>query len=376
MFPKLQHTGCVDDLISRVNKLNLNIREILIGCESGVELYDHFATKLGFSTNGTKFTEARRNKYLMGEAVREAGLRAVKQIMTCKWEDIPPFVDTLNSASFVLKPVDSAGSDGVYFCRDLEEARRAYDAIMGATNIFGDSNTRVLAQEFLKGKEYVVDTMSYNGHHKVTAFWCYDKRRMNGSQFVYYGVHLFESEDREIEQKLAAYCFGVLDALGIKNGPGHAEAMWLEDENQPCLVEVGARPHGGEGTFVDMTSEAIGYHQLSVALDLIDGPQEFHSLPQIPMPLKAYAAEVCLVSTQDGILKEFKKGLVEIKAMESFLYEELHVPEGGKIKKTVDIVSSPGSIMIVHKNKEQMMRDFDRIHEIELEDLFDIVSEL
>lgn len=28
--------------------------------------------------------------------------------------------------------------------------------------------------------------------------------------------------------------------------------MWLDEEDQPCLVEVGARPHGGEGTFTEL----------------------------------------------------------------------------------------------------------------------------
>lgn len=47
-----------------------------------------------------------------------------------------------------------------------------------------------------------------------------------------------------LEKRLAEYTFGCLDALGIRNGPSHAEVMWLDDENAPCLVEVGARPHG------------------------------------------------------------------------------------------------------------------------------------
>lgn len=47
-----------------------------------------------------------------------------------------------------------------------------------------------------------------------------------------------------LEKRLAEYTFGCLDALGIVNGPSHAEVMWLDSEEAPCLVEVGARPHG------------------------------------------------------------------------------------------------------------------------------------
>ncbi len=33
------------------------------------------------------------------------------------------------------------------------------------------------------------------------------------------------------------------DALGVKNGPSHAEV--IVTPYGPCLVEVGSRPHGG-----------------------------------------------------------------------------------------------------------------------------------
>ena len=58
----------------------------------------------------------------------------------------------------------------------------------------------------------------------------------------------------------------MLDALAVRHGPSHAEVMWLDGEDAPCLVEVGCRPHGGEGTFVDMVEPVIGYSKLSVSL--------------------------------------------------------------------------------------------------------------
>lgn len=42
---------------------------ILPGAETGVDLADKLAARLGTRNNGEEFTEARRNKYLMGEQV-------------------------------------------------------------------------------------------------------------------------------------------------------------------------------------------------------------------------------------------------------------------------------------------------------------------
>ena len=37
-------------------------------------------------------------------------------------------------------------------------------------------SSRVLCQEFLKGKEYVIDQVSREGVHKTMMVWVYDKR--------------------------------------------------------------------------------------------------------------------------------------------------------------------------------------------------------
>jgi biotin carboxylase len=339
-----------------------------------VELYDALASALHMRCNGTKLTEARRNKFLQGERVRQAGLRSVKQLLTRKWDEVPAFIESLGREDFkmVLKPVDSAGTDGVYFASTTEEAKAAFDKIMGMVNIFGSANDCVLVQEYLQGVEYVVDSVSYEGTHKVVAFWRYDKRRVNGTPFAYYGLRLFESAGRQIEQRMAEYVHACLDALEISNGPSHAELMWLDGEDAPCLIEVGSRPHGGEGTFVGLTHEPIGYNQISVTLDCIKEPQRFMELPTIPRPLKAHAAEACLVSHREGKLVGFGKGLEEIKGMESVKSIELMVNLGDRMQKTVDIVTAPGSILLGHRDAAVLEREYERIHELEVEELFKV----
>ena len=47
----------------------------------------------------------------------------------------------------VLKPVASAGSEGVFFATTMQECRRYYDEIFGSTNVFGCRNDSVLLQE-------------------------------------------------------------------------------------------------------------------------------------------------------------------------------------------------------------------------------------
>lgn len=376
----IQDKGDVPATLARLRKLEqLDLQAVLVGCESGVELADSLLSGLGMRCNDLALSHARRDKWQMGEKIRAAGLRAVKQSLLHKWEEVAPFVADVRKASgsmkVVLKPTRSAGTDQVYFASSLEEAHDAFDDILGSTNVFGETNDGVLIQEFLAGKEYVVDCVSHKGQHKVMAIWLYDKRRTNGSSFCYYGLRLFQTPDGRLEQRLADYTFSCLDALGIADGPSHAEVMWLDKEDRPCLVEVGARPHGGEGTFVSLTEAPIGYNQLSVSLDLVDDPSgaSFRALPALPRAHRAYAAEVCLVSHHEGTLRGFKSaGLAEIRALPSFRSLEFVAKPGARIKKTVDMLTSPGSVLLGHPDREVLERDYEVIHQLERHDLFDV----
>merc|ERR1712146_883165 len=168
--------------------------------EPGVEFYDRLTHALNYERrNVFALSTARRNKYDMGEVIRNAGILAVKQIYTDSRNEILDFIDSVrkdkidsNNFKIVLKPVDSAGADGVYMASSIEEAKEAFDCLLGSSTIFETVNSKVLVQEYLKGIEYVIDSVSLHGEHRCTALWKYDKRRANNSQFVYHGVFLHD----------------------------------------------------------------------------------------------------------------------------------------------------------------------------------------
>lgn len=118
---------------------------------------------------------------------------------------------------------------------------------MGAQRRVGAQGGAVLCQEFLVGPEYVVDTVTSAGEHKVTAVWKYDKRPCNGARsvhyvgtpltrplptsstpptgaaFVYFGM-LPVPPSEAVAQRLIGYVLPVLDALQIRYGATHGEA--------------------------------------------------------------------------------------------------------------------------------------------------------
>lgn len=138
-------------------------------------------------TNGAQGVFAnRRDKKVQQELLKAAGMRSVRQAAGTEWNDTVESFLKNETYPVVLKPTDSAGSDGVKLCHNYEEAKEHFHALFEIEAVNGGFNTEVLCQEFLRGKEYVVDTVSRDGEHKTCAVWVYDKIAANGAAFVYF----------------------------------------------------------------------------------------------------------------------------------------------------------------------------------------------
>lgn len=68
-----------------------------------------------------------------------------------------------------------------------------------------------------------------------------------------------------------------VDALGIQNGPAHGEVKFCREA--PVLIEVGARCHGGEGAWIPIANQCVGYNQVDVTIDAFLDIEAFRKLP-------------------------------------------------------------------------------------------------
>ena len=280
-----EHSEGIKSVIDQIHAVGLPIVAIFAGAETGVELADELSEIMGLRTNGTAQSDARRNKFVMGETVRAAGLRAVKQLRASVWGDIDAFLTEWKPSPFkvIVKPVDSAGSDDVTLCLSLKDVQNAFGNIMGKINGLGLVNRAVLVQEYLEGQEYIIDMVSRDGVHKTAAVWAYDRRAVNGAGFVCFGQRMMMIDDPHIRE-LVEYQKKVITALGIRNGPTHGEVKWFQGE--PVLVEVGARCQGADGLWLSITNEALGYNQVQCTIESYLYPEKFAAMPdavsQIP----------------------------------------------------------------------------------------------
>ncbi|KAF4325300.1 hypothetical protein BBO99_00000375 [Phytophthora kernoviae] len=358
---------------------SIDIIGIFPGAETGVLLADKLSEHFGLTTNGTSGSAARRNKFLMGEKVRAAGIRAVGQVAATKWSQVENFVQKelvpqLKGGEFkvIVKPVESAGSDDVTLCHSMDEVRAAFGSIQGKINGLGLENRATLVQEYLDGTEYVVDTVSRNGIHKVVALWEYDKRAVNDAPFVYYGVLLRDAPKGSVLEKVSNYVLKVLDALEIVHGPGHAEVKVVRGE--PCLVEIGARCHGGSGSYLPIVNPCLGYNHVEAALDSYLDAEAFERLPDRPLKLKSHGCEAMLVAYETGKLAGYP-GKDELEKLSSTVSTVWFTHVGDELKTTVDMFTTPGSVIMVNEDEEQLNRDYARIRELEHKGLYALEPE-
>ena len=375
---------------------------VAISCESDSGLAD--AERLGIALNVTKqnslvINDARRNKYLMMEAVKKAGIPVVQQRLCATLDDAMEFcqqtlgltTDDKDDQLVVVKPIRGVASDDVHLCPTLDSVREAFSKIQGST-VFGSPNQihdKVLVQEFAVGQEFAIDIVSKSGQHKVAAIWIYDKRPVNNAPFVYYSTKLY---DGELSTQIVEHAKQCLDALKIEWGMTHTEIIITE--NGPRLVEVNCRQHNMD--FLPLTMGGIGYNAFDMLLAAYLGsdddddekyPSEtasqrldWNTLPDIPStPHRMAAAMVHLVnSAPTGSLSSVNENaLMEIQSMNSVLDLEVYgsfLEIGTVITPTIDIRSDAGWVQLVNPDPDALERDYVRIVEL-MPTLFQVEEE-
>lgn len=333
---------------------------IIAGAESGVLLADklNHTLNLAYSNEYAK-THARRNKFIMLEVLREHGLWPAKQCILSRWDEILTWLED-QPYPVVLKPIDSAGSDGVFICHSQDKVRHAFSTLSNKVNKLNLINKTILCQEFLHGTEYVVNFVSLGGHILVSEVVKYHKKRLASGNIVYDIDELIDYSAPEFNQ-LVNYVKKVCQCLGIQHGPSHAEVMLTA--SGPCLVEIAARSDGILRPDVSYLTTGIG--QILASAVSIVAPDKFARLVEKPFyHLKNHTFNVGLINDKEAVFTSSKL-LVQLKQLASFHRAEFYVDELKSIQQTTDVFSQPGTIYLISKDKAQLWKDYAAIRHLE-----------
>ncbi len=337
---------------------------VVVGSEPGVPLADALSERLGLPSNGTALSQARRDKHAMAQALRDAGLRAVEELKTADPAEAAAWAGERGEWPVVVKPLDSAGTDGVSLCEDPAAVEIAFAAILGRPNALRGANQELLVQQMLRGTQLFFNSISWDGVHHISEIWQDNKRRIAGN--LVYDYEELQPRRGVKQDQVAPYVEQVLDALGIRFGPAHTEVMLTE--SGPVLVESGARMHGSVRD--DVIDRCTPSHPTVTAEAYLD-PASVARRAEHPYDLQAAAYCVMLISPHEGRIVS-SDGLGEIEALPSFAGAIAMLGAGDELKRTIDLFSCPGMVYLVDPDRERLQADYERLRELEAAGLFEL----
>jgi biotin carboxylase len=353
----IKFDGNQDKLVAALRERMVTL--VVPGMEMGIELADALGEKMGSPFfNDPKTSHLRRDKFEMLEALKAAGLKSANQLKSSNAQEILAWATDRAQWPLVVKPADSGGADRVFLCRSLGEIKKACDLSFGSIGRQGRPIKEVVVQEFMRGTEYIVDTASYQGNHKIIDIWKYHRVAVNGANFVYEAKELMSYKGSE-QDAMISYIRRSLDAVGLRNGPAHSEIM-MTDEG-PMLVEINARFGGSMGPIINR--ECLGYGQLEAMIEIYTEPQKFLEKCEVPYEIKKYGTAFYFIAREDNLTVR-EAALDRIRAYPSCYKAWLEEP-GVKLAKTVDMFTMPGMVELVHVDPDQILKDLRLIRELE-----------
>ena len=348
-----------EETLEMVRKLDPVI--IVPGTEDGVILATKLSNDLNLLCNPIESLDAMTLKNEMQNRLAENNLRHIRGKLVSTVEEAIEFYDKEGLKEVVLKPTYSAGSVGVYICLNKEEMIQTFEKAMNDTGIYGNQHDEILVQERINGIEYIVNTFSCDGLHRVASIWKYHKiTTPEGGQVV--DTSLTVNELGLGESELVEYAYNVADAIGIKYGPVHGE--YMIDENGPVLIEVNCRPCGAsmEAKFLD---QIFGQHETDSALDCYLNPKKFHQERFKGYRPFGHGALKLFITPKDLIAKSSPMQHISNKLKSHYKTSLKLITDDTPFQKTQDLETSSGIVYMVNEDPYQLIKDIEFLRSIE-----------
>ncbi|KAF4669377.1 hypothetical protein FOL47_002599, partial [Perkinsus chesapeaki] len=401
-----------------------------------VPFADRLCAALGLSHCGNSplTSDHRNDKSLMQKCLARSGLRHCESRCFTTADAALAWRQPSRASPLVVKPVNSGGCDGVCVCITEEDVRGAFSENMYRTNAERLTNEKMVVQEFLgavgldptpatlrrkrskpgdvcegedsssscygdpsshNGKsstacwEYIVNTVSLDGHHLTTDIWRGPPKAKIGCTECLYDTQECVSWS-DCPPEVTDYAFKVLDATGVRNGAAHTELMHRIGDDV-CLIEVNARV-AGEVRGDLLRRSALPTDQLYWLLLSFIKPAEFLEAARTYRPEADFSITALFLQcheegplsislhnlytiTQRTQFCRFGRALSPLNQAAPFEDEERFVkaadavPRMHNLWKTHDLISSPGVIIMrsekTSSGRQELARLASRIRKSE-----------
>ena len=334
---------------------------ILAGAEEAVYAATQLSEDLGLPGNPMKNIDKMIKKDAMHMALKEAGMRYIKGEVVTTPSAALDFCRRNDLKKAVVKPLQSAASQGLFLCDDLHQVHTAVEQLLQMKDLFGNPIREVLIQERIEGTEYIVNTMSSAGKHRLSSFFRYRKAATAEGGRIYDNVESISCLEPG-HNALIEYALQTAEAIGIRYGSIHGE--YMVDEKGPVLIEVNCRPMGC-GFPAGFMDQIYGQHETDSVLDAYLAPGKFAAqaektyrplrkgyikLIMVPENIEAESLPVWTIA--ENLRSTYKINVSGREEIRSFI-------------KTRDLESAGGTIFLVHDDPNVVEHDLNLLTMIE-----------
>lgn len=342
-----------EEIVQKLKQMPLKIKAAITGIDSGALLADQICEALNLWGNDIALSSARTNKGEMRKVLKENGL-SCPDFTLCTTEKEATTFATSHSFPLVIKTPQGAAGSHVYVCHNEKELVQNFHAIMDQKDIYGRRAKHAILEEYISGKEYVVDTFHDGEKIYTTDIWVYEKIDTKSAQNVYYNVILLPLEDPALKPFID-YAEKVTRAFGILRGPAHLE---IKDDPRkgPTLIEINPRLAGAR--FQLHLRNHTNFDPYKKTIEVF-----VHGKTKIPHPIRI--KEQCAIAfcpTLEGGKIQSIRGIEEIEKLESYQSHVLNIRIGEVCAPSTDLTTIPLVVYLAHTDRHQLLKDLERAH--------------
>jgi len=205
--------------------------------DTAVKTVAYINEKLGLRSIGINIAELFTNKFKMREFCRDNGFSCPEFKLCGTLEDAVSFADNFGYP-FIIKPIDNQSSKGVLLIHNKDELEESFDVVKN----FSSNKDAVLAEEFLDGAEFTVDSIKTSDSAHTLAIS--QKTMFTESRNVAQSLIFTYENERYDYNRLRKENEKLITAMGLPFGIAHAEYRYVNGDFY--LLEIAARGGGTE----------------------------------------------------------------------------------------------------------------------------------
>jgi biotin carboxylase len=308
--------------------------------EKPLRLMAKLAQDLGLIFNSPNVTERCIDKWLMKETFLAKNIACAEGILIKHNESLHEKLSGGIKFPVIIKPRDSFSSRGVYKCNDFQELASHIEE-----SRYFSSAGDVLAEEFLEGKEFSVEAVTYQG---VTTIIQFTEKFITPYPNTVEMGHL-QPADLTLAEKdaISSVVKSALRALGIENSASHTEVMLTAEG--PKVIETGARL-GGDfiGSYLTRASTGVSMDRAAIQIAL-------GFPPDLTGNEKAYSFMKYFELSEGKVVQQVGNW-EEVLAKGDVVYAGVTLTKGDIVPAVTDSSKRPGFIMVKGNDRQDVFQ--------------------